>query len=205
MEKFISTPSIINVNGFCGSGKSYFCKYFCLTMRNRFDGIIVLSNTANFSNDYKFLENGFNYRIYTTANVNDTINMILDLQKKNRELNKNSNILMIFDDIFSSVKDSKSFKNLVSTFRHYNITIIFSVQYVCGSSSFLREISQYIIIFNQRSLNSLKACYESYFVQEYDTFGDFKRDFINKLKNYQFYFIDRLKNTKSVMRCPNNL
>lgn len=205
MNKYIKTPSIININGYCGSGKSYFCKYLCLSMRENFNNVVVFSNTANFSGDYDFLKSGFNYRIYSTANVNEMIKMILNLQKKNRAENNKINILMIFDDIFSSVKDSKDFKNLVSTYRHYNISIIFSTQYVCGSASYLREISQYVIIFNQRTGPALKACYDNYFIQDYEKFSTFKLDFTNKLQNYQFYFIDRIKNTKHVMKCPKGL
>ena len=91
----------------------------------------------------------------------------MKIQKRNREKNNPCNVLLIFDDIFGSINNSKVFKDLVSTYRHYNISIIFSAQYVSGSVTYLREISNYIILFNQRTQSALKLAYESYFAAEY--------------------------------------
>jgi len=123
------------------------------------------------------------------------------IQKKNRKTDVKRHVLLVFDDIFGSLKDSKVFKNLISTFRHYNISVIFSVQYVSATATYLREISQYIVVFDQRTLAALKLTYENYF-QEFEKFTDFKAYFKHKLQKFHFFFIDREKNTKKIMICP---
>lgn len=197
----------MTIAGFCGSGKSYFIKYLINSFMNnnstKFDFIAVFSNTGNFTQDYNFLKNinDLRFRIYNSVDVDKNIGRIMKLQKTNRENNKKRSVLIIFDDIFASVKDSKVFKDLVSTHRHYNISFAFSIQYISGAATYLREISQYIIIFEQRTLPALKLTYENYF-QEFESLKDFKQYFRDKLKKYHFFFIDRQKNNKTVMYCP---
>lgn len=205
MNKYIKLPFILNVNGFCGSGKSYFIKYLVKCLRNEFGCVIVFSNTANFTNDYDFLkEIELKHFIFGSLDVEEKIKKIMEIQKKNRANNNPVNVLIIFDDIFGNVKDNKIFKDLVSTFRHYRINIIFSSQYISGTATYLREISNYIIIFNQRTQNALKLTFENYFADTYENFNQFKADFVKKLQKYHFYFIDRITNTKYIMVCPQN-
>lgn len=203
MNNYIKTPFIMSVNGFCGSGKSYFISYLVRSLKDEYDCIIVFSNTANFTNDYDFLDtSGLKNFIFTSLDAEEKIKQIMGIQKKNRLSDKQRNVLIIFDDILGSIKDNKCFKDLISTFRHYRISIIFSVQYISASATYLREISQYIVIFNQRTNNALKLCYENYFADTYENFSSFKLDFCKKLQNYNFYFIDRISNNKYIMKCP---
>ena len=44
-------------------------------------------------------------------------------------------VLIVFDDILGSVRDSKIFKDLISTHRHYNISVIFSIHFSSKVSS----------------------------------------------------------------------
>ena len=207
MNNYIKLPFIVNIAGHCGSGKSYFIKYLIQSLRGEFNCIAVFSNTAAFTEDYDFLKEldgpDLKTLIMSSLVADDVIKKIMAIQKRNRQANKKRNVLVIFDDIFSSIKDSKIFKDLVSTFRHYNISIIFSAQYITASASYLREISNYIVIFHQRTMASLKICYENYFIADYENFGAFKQDFAKKLQKYHFYFIDRIGDKKTVMVCPN--
>lgn len=206
MDKFLKLPFIINIAGHCGSGKSFFIKYLIQSLKNEFNCIAVFSNTAAFTEDYNFLKEletpELKTFILSSLVADETIKKIMAIQKHNRQGNKKRNVLIIFDDIFGSIKDSKVFKDLVSTFRHYNISIIFSAQYITASATYLREISNYIVIFHQRTLSSLKICYENYFIADYDNFNEFKHSFTNKLQKYHFYFIDRINDKKTVMVCP---
>lgn len=203
MNNYIKLPFILNINGFCGSGKSYFINYFIKSFKSEFSCIIIFSNTANFTQDYEFLNNeNIKHFIFGSLDVDEKIQMTMNIQKKNRLNNNPAKVLIIFDDIFGSINNSKIFKNLITTYRHYNISIIFSAQYVSGAQTYLREISNFVILFNQRTQNALKLCYENYFADTYDTYTDFKTHFVNKLKNFHFYFIDRINNKKYIMVCP---
>lgn len=203
MQNYIKTPFILNINGFCGSGKSFFIQYLIKSMQDEFDCILVFSNTANFTADYEFLkEMKKKHFIFTSLDIETKVKLIMDIQKKNRLADNVKNVLLIFDDVLSALTNSKYFKDLITTFRHYRINIIFSLQYINASQTYLREISNYIIIFNQRTQNALRLAYENYFSDSYETFGQFKLEFVKKLQKYHFYFIDRIKNTKQIMVCP---
>jgi ABC-type dipeptide/oligopeptide/nickel transport system ATPase component len=207
----IKPPFSLTLTGHCGSGKSYLIKYIIRSFQQKsfFDFICVFSNTANFTEDYDFLKDkpaedpstGTRYAIFSPIYADEKIKRLMQIQKKNRENDNKKNVLIVFDDCFGSVKDSKQFKDLISTYRHYNFSIIFSVQYISGSTTYLREISQYAAIFEQRSANALKLCYESYF-QEFEKYTEFKKFFKDKLKKYRFFFINRSDNTKKIMKCP---
>ena len=203
MDNFIDLSFITNVVGTCGSGKSYLIKYMLRSMRRSFNFVVVFSNTAGFTKDYEFLnEIGMPHAIHSSLNIETITAKVMEIQKKNRLQNRLRNVLIIFDDCFGNVGNSKIFKNLVSTYRHYNISIIFSTQYVSGATTFLREISNYVVIFNQRTQNALRLTYENYFAADYENFNEFKQHFKNSLLDYHFYFIDRIKNTKQIMVCP---
>lgn len=206
MNNYIKLPFITNIAGHCGSGKSYFIKYLIQSLKDEFNCIAVFSNTAQFTEDYDFLKklDGPNLKtlILNSIVADEAIKKIMAIQKRNRQMDRKRNVLVIFDDIFGSIKDSKVFKDLVSTFRHYNISIIFSAQYITASATYLREISNYIVIFHQRTMASLKICYENYFIADYENFNSFKTAFAKKLQKYHFYFIDRINDKKTVMLCP---
>ena len=207
MQNYIQLPFTLNIAGFCGSGKSHCIQYLIKSIKSQLDCIIVISNTANFNDDYKFLDEYTNIKtkIINSLNAEQAIKLIMKIQKRNREQDNKKNVLLIFDDVFGSIKDSKYFKDLVSTYRHYNISIVFSAQYISGAQTYLREISAYVIVFNQRTQSALKLAYEAYFAADFESFGDFKTHFKNSLKQYHFYFIDRKNDKKSIMVAPSKL
>lgn len=203
MQKFITLPFVLNVAGFCSSGKSHMVRYLIMSFKNEFDCVVVISNTASFTQDYEFLKDmKIKHFIFGTLDFENKIKSIMAIQKKNRLNNVSRKILIIFDDIMASVRDCKIFKDLISTYRHYNISIVFSTQYISASASYVREISNYIVIFNQRTKNALKLCFENYFCDTFETFTEFNNHFSKALEKYAFYFIDRSKNLKLILRCP---
>lgn len=206
MNTLLKTPFTLNIAGSCGSGKSFFIKYLVSSFQysqQPFDCIMVFSNTGQFTQDYEFLDRYKHAGVFNALDYEEKLKKIMEVQKMNRQRDKCTRVLLIFDDIFGTVKDSKKFKDLVSTHRHYNISLIFSVQHVCGTAAYLREISQYLVIFDQKTKQSLQVCYENYFIGEFDNFTTFKNYFKNKLQKYHFFFIDRQKNEKpKIMVCP---
>ena len=203
MNKYVKLPFIMTVSGSNGQGKSHFIKYLISSFYKVWDLVIVFSNTAEFNKSYEFLEEKQNkYYIFNTIYYEEVLKKLLAIQKQNIMKGNNRKILIVFDDVCGQAKDSKILKILISQNRHFFMSVIFAVQYINMAATYLREISYYDIIFELKTHNSLKSCYDNYFISDYDSFNEFKKKM--KLERYQFFFADRITNTKRILRCPEN-
>lgn len=179
--------TVTTISGHNGSGKTTLIKY--IIKANNFEKVVVISNTAEMTGDFK------GHIVLSPINYEESLNKLMKIQEKSKK-----KILLIFDDIAGMVKDSKTCKILISQQRHFNITIIFSVQFVSMSASYLREISSYDIIFSLKTQQSYKAAYENYFLTDYPSLRDFIKNF--KLGKFCFYFLDHINDTKKIYKCP---
>lgn len=200
MNKYIQYPSIILAVGFCKSGKTYSIQYTIRTTQ-KFDFIIVISNTAEFTKDYDYLkELGIAYRIYNTSKLTEMLQFCMNTQEQNMREGKDINVCIILDDCMGALTNNKTFQKLSSCFRHFKITLFILTQYCNSQTTYIRELANYVYCFDQRTESAKKAVYQSYF-NDIDTFAEFKRTFAG-LKAYQFYFIDRIGKQRFVMKCP---
>lgn len=200
MNKYIQFPSILLAVGFCKSGKTYSIQYTIRTSP-KFDFIIVVSNTAEFNSDYDYLkELNIPHRIYNTSIINEVMEYAMNTQESNRKKGIKVNVALIFDDVMGALNNNKTFQKLTSCFRHFYISVIVLTQYCNSQTTYIRELANYIYCFDQRTEQSKKAIYNSYF-GDVGTFNDFKKIFTG-LKPYQFFFIDRVLKNKTKMKCP---
>lgn len=201
MDKYIKTPSIITISGANGSGKTNFIKYFIKTM-NSFDYVLIFSNTAAFNKDYNIVLQNTDHLIIHPTKYKAALEMFMNLQKKYILSGVENKCLIIFDDIMGSIKDCDVIKQLISQNRHFLCTIIFSIQHINQAATYLREVSLYDIIFDLKTENSLKACYNNYYISDYSTFKEFRVEINKLLKRYHFILSDRLNSTKTIMLAP---
>lgn len=89
-----------------------------------FNYIVLFSDTAQFLDDYKFIDKKFIMPL-----ENDRIVKILDYQEKQITNGKKISSLMLLDDITLDKRTCSSLNRVFSQGRHFNITIIMSVQY----------------------------------------------------------------------------
>ncbi len=200
MNAYMIFPSITLAVGYPNAGKSTILRYTIQTVA-LFDFYIVISNTAEFTDDWKFL-NDLNrpFRVYNGSKLTETLELILAIQERSLKLGKISTVALILDDILGSLNNSDVFKKLISCYRHFKISVFMSTQYCNASTTMARELSTYIFVFDQRSAMAKKSIYESYF-QDCPTFNDFKRVF-SGLKPYQCFFIDRVRKRRLKMIAP---
>jgi len=192
----------MSILGSCGAGKTVLCKYIISYFEDKFDFVFVITSTG-FNGQYDFLDTlSLKNKVMNTIDFDKKIAFIMKKQKAYIDSGIKPSILIVFDDVMGSIKTSKKIKLLISTFRHYNINIIFISQYANAISTELRELCFYSCVFNQFTERSLKAVNESYFAHM--NFKDFKM-FINKKlsKPYTFMFVDRIKKKNSIMKAPN--
>jgi hypothetical protein len=158
----ISGPKQLNL--FVGSseqGKSHLIKYLLinLCMMKKFKTGIVFT-TTKFTGGYDFIANK---NLIISKYDEDILKKYL---KKIREANTNGNScpnFIIFDDMIGSLDVRSPFiQNFVSTFRHYNIGIFISTQYVYRVDPLFREQTNRCFIFKQNTKRSYEALYEAF-------------------------------------------
>ncbi len=197
MDKYIKTPCILLAVGHCGSGKTVAMEYTIKTLK-AFDFIVIISNTALFNNSYDFLKDmGINHRIYNGSNCDKIFKTIMKIQEFSKDRKR---VCICADDILGSLTNSKTFLKLASTYRHFNISLFLTSQYVSAQTTIIRELANYCFIFESRTDSSRKAIYQSYF-GDCGTFIEFKKMF-NTLKPYYFYFLDRPGKKRLKMTIP---
>ena len=201
----------INKQVFCmfaigspGSGKSNSIRYLVKSLYNakKFDYCSVFSPTY-FSGDgsHNFLDKKFIHPRYTE----EKMIKILHHQKKRVKEGKKSKLLLIFDDCIGSINfNSKIMSKLMINRRHFNISLIFSAQYIKRLSPLFRDCVDYVIMFKLNSGSTIKQLTDMWL-------HDINTREINKFINYftdikySFCFIDVSKsgvNKYKKMICP---
>lgn len=88
---------------------------------------------------------------------------------------------IILDDMIGEMSLGTGFiTNLLCTYRHFNLSIFITTQYLMGrgTSTVLRNVVSYAIMFKTIFKNSLRGLYES-FGQLFDSYDDFREHFIH--------------------------
>lgn len=199
----ITTPSILIINGICGSGKSYVIKYIMYMMQNKLDYGLVFTNTSFDDQNYDFIAD----RDYIHPQYDEEkLHNLMKIQEQQTKEDRHP-AFVIFDDCLYDPQQwsSRYLRRLLTTYRHYNIFIIISTQYPNHVPLNVRSLATQILIFSGfQNKKALLALFESY-GQMYENFDKFKT-IIMKLPRYTFMFINRQNGTKiEFMRAPENI
>ena len=159
-----------------------------------YDADLLFSNTARFTDDYKFINKN---NIYKTVEIETQLEEVLKVQEKNFNKNIIVNVMIILDDVKIHAK-SKELINLATYGRHFKITTILSSQFprqlVCPA---IRSNASYIF-FSDLGFSSLKAIYELvHFRMSFKKFNDFVDE---NNHNFQFIFYDGMISDKDKIK-----
>jgi len=181
------SPSIILISAGPGSGKTNLIKYILCDLFSKkklFYGIVFCP--TSFNDSYSFLPSKYIYSQYDEDVVINLINLQIKQIKSN---NQAKPCFIVFDDMIGSINfNSHLFSKLVSTFRHYNVTLIFSVQYLYKVSPVLRECVSLFITFYQPTKRSIEAIYDTY-MNEFESYNECKEFIQNQTKDYKFIMV----------------
>jgi len=147
------------------SGKSYLLK-FGLTqlLEEKKNGLkfgLVFTATKH-TGAYDWLPdhavvNGFNPVI-----LKNYLKWLLATQKKKKQKVIPNNFI-VFDDIVNSLQQKeKWFEEFLSTYRHYNITLFVTTQFINKCAPLFREQAEYAYIFQLHIAKAIEATYDSY-------------------------------------------
>ena len=159
-----SRAQIISIIGTCGSGKSFLLRnmIYQFSKKNFFKFGCVFTGTS-FNTDYEFMPEGSVHSDYSEEKLEKYITTLRTWLEMHPGEKLPPNFL-ILDDLLGKMKpNTNSFSSLVSTFRHFNMTIFITSQYMVRNiSTLLRELTDVAFIFRTRFKNSIECLYNAY-------------------------------------------
>lgn len=196
-------PNITLIDSPPRSGKSCLVKYilYDLFKNNKLKYGIVFCGTS-FTGCYDFLPKKYVYGTYDENALINLINLQI-IQIKNH--GKASPAFIIWDDCLGQVDFmSPVLKKLFTTYRHYNLQLIFTTQYIYAVSPILRQCSSYFITFRQQQKRSLQAIYETFLI-DFDSYDECKQFISDNCIDYHFLLVKTLERDEKryiISRCP---
>jgi hypothetical protein len=135
----------------------------------------------------------------------EALQSLLDIQKSTGRKHR---AFVIFDDCLPQTAfKSQLFLDLCTTFRHYNLTVILSVQYLFKVPSVLRECTSRVAIFRnttKRSVQGLFECFGGWF----DNYKQFQKFVMDNTGDYKFIWYiansssDVRADVYQIKKCP---
>lgn len=178
----LPTPSLTILVGKPGSGKSHLLNYLLTLGHPHYNKSPILYaivfTTTKFNKQWSSIfPDDYVHPRYDP----DILQGLIEIQQEN----SHNRAAVIFDDCLDQrAFASQLFLDLCTTFRHLNIDLFISTQYIYKCPPVVRECASRVAMFRVTSERSLKACYESFgaFFKTYDEFrkyviantGDFK-------------------------------
>jgi hypothetical protein len=172
-------PQIFLAIGKPDSGKSHLVKsiVFDYIKADYFKFMTCYCKTK-FTGDYSFIPDDYVYEGWDEKRLKKHVDSLAEYRRKHNK--KPPPSLIILDDLLGLISFYTPFMtSFITCHRHYNVSIIFTAQYLQGAkstSTTLREITNVAFVFNSKFKSSLKALYEAY-GQLFDSYDDFVAEF----------------------------
>ena len=181
---------VLGIYGDCRGGKSHLIRYIihCQASKKLMNHCLVFSNTALFTNDYDYIPDKYVYDRYDE----NILQAYMNVQRNAKEEGTASRGVVIFDDVLGDATfNSKVFTNFITTYRHYNLDVIISSQYISKIPLFIRNICSHACLFRLFSKPALETSFESYGMA-HDSLKAWTRFMKrNTAAKYTFVFVDK--------------
>jgi GTPase SAR1 family protein len=189
MELFNNTiPNISLIIAPPNCGKTYLVKYLLtdLYINKKIKYGVVFCSTNFNTNNFDYIPEKYIYSSYQ----DDIITNLIDIQINQIKENKKAEpCFIVFDDMIGMINfQSKTLTELFTKYRHYNITVLLTTQYIYKIPPLIRECSTFIFLFFVTSRRSLKAAFECFFCH-FDNIEQCKKFIINNTGDNKFIFI----------------
>jgi len=207
----LKNPFFLIIVGSPESGKTHLIHYIMSKQTNTnkqpWKYGIIFTRTSFNANNFRFIPEKY---IYNNGYDENAVIKLMELQKgmalRHKKIPYPS--FIIFDDCLEpEAWKTNLFKNLAFQFRHYNISIIISVQVLKDHnvSPSMRDIITNCAVFKCDSLDGTKGLYNSFFFNTYDSIDELK-PILDNLKRFNFVFYDKRNDNKNekikIFKCP---
>lgn len=174
-----------------GGGKTSLIQYLLLSNISSIGCVILFSNTGvdAYEKNYQWLNPRY---IYDSWEDGFTENKLIKLAKRIFKDNPNKHTILIFDDSVGMAKglfQKESSKHIITTLRHYNVSIIVSTHQIQTEvSTLLRNNASYVFMFRQTEPNGVTVLFETFGAasSNLNNERDFK-DAVLHLQPYTFF------------------
>jgi hypothetical protein len=203
------SPGFNLIVGKPASGKSFLMRYLLMTDHPDFNkapiryGVVFTTTKFN-----RFWEEVFPADYIHQRYDQAALQGLLDIQTETGAANR---AVVIFDDCLDQKAfTSQLFLNLSTTYRHYNLDVYLTTQYVYRVPPTVRECCTRVAIFRTTTERSLKACYDS-FGAFFANFLQFREFIIGRTGDYCFIWYianssaEERDQVYRVLRCPREL
>ena len=184
------TPNITLINAPPEPGKTYLVKHILTSLykKKKIKFGIVFCSTGFNSENYEYIPED-----YLHAKFDEKLLLnLMNIQEQQVTLHGKGNTetaFIVFDDMLGLINfKSNIIIELFTKYRHYNIMIIITTQYLFAVPPLLRECTNFFITFRITSSRSVKGVYESFFV-DFDTQRECKDYILDNIDGYKFIVV----------------
>jgi hypothetical protein len=169
-------PTLILLLGKSKSGKSHLTKYLLqyYTLEKPIWQFGLCLTGSPYNHEYTFLPDHAVHE-YNEDILESYINE-LKTRKDESKGEKMPASFLILDDCLGLISKTAAWQNLLSTYRHLNITIFLSVQYLKteASSTLVREQAGIVCAFKSTNINVINCLYDYFGSELFESVKDFK-------------------------------
>ena len=169
-----SKSKLCFILGSKGAGKTNTIKYIITKNMDKFNFGAIFTGTKFDRNDYSYIPEEYIIQGYEE---NVLQNYLEGISKYIEKYGSAPLSFLVFDDLLYLISSmDKYFMNFLGNMRHYNIVVLFAVQFLRTGIPVLRELTDYALIFKSNRHDTLKAIYNE-FGTLFETFKEFKEHF----------------------------
>lgn len=183
----IQMPCVILSVGKTESGKTHMIKYLlkCLAMKGRFNYGCVISSTL-FEGEWDCVPE--QNRAFPTQ-ARKYICRIIKYQKRWKEQGILMHSFIVLDDCIGAINFNDAlWTQIVTTLRHYGVTLFVNTQYYCKLPAVFRSQAGYIFFMKMLNDRELRAAYEGCFpFMKYREFKEFVKE---RTGDHKCIFVD---------------
>lgn len=192
----IKTPNISLFVAPPRSGKTFLMRYLIYTLacEGKFKYGLVFSPTQDDSFD-KLIPEKYIHRQFDEQKLK----LFLRKQKKTK-----LPAFLILDDAAGSIDmNGKLFNHLFTSYRHYNLSIFVSIQWIHKVAPVVRNCTTYAFVFKHSNQKSYEVLHSAFFADK-DNWKETRDEINNSLKQpYSFILIKPEEGTRKVLKAPN--
>jgi Poxvirus A32 protein len=177
------------------SGKTKLVRSICYDSKDIWAYGLVFSRTAKLTDAFDFVKPSQIYTVFDFSKIKALMDTQLALKKGGYVVPQ---AFLIMDDMIDRNEwEKKEMVNFFSQYRHFNISVIISLQMLMKASPTIRTCASHVVIFKQTNVNTIKALHDM-FGSVYGSYSEFS-EFIKKYcVDYHFILNDVLNQTNNI-------